>query len=109
MDEVLAGLAVLTSGAQGRQLDRPAAGCHQEHRFAAHAVLVAPQFAEPGHELVESDWVVNQAVTLIGGGIACLRTKPLMIGVIAGDLLAGLIRMVVSTVYYLITGHASPA
>ena len=54
-------------------------------------------------------WVIKQAVTLIGGGSAYHRTKPLMIGVIAGNLLADLIRMVVSTVYYLITGYAARA
>ena len=50
-------------------------------------------------------WVIKQAVTLIGGGRIFHRAKPLMIGIIAGDLLAGLIRMVVGTVYYLITGY----
>jgi hypothetical protein len=54
-------------------------------------------------------WVIKQAVTLIGGGSAYHRTKPLMIGVIAGNLLADLIRMMVSTVYYLITGYAARA
>jgi hypothetical protein len=54
-------------------------------------------------------WLIKQAITLIGGGKLHQRTKPLMIGIIAGDLLAGLIQMVIRTVYYLVTGFEAKA
>ena len=49
-------------------------------------------------------WLIKQAVMWVGGGRTYRRAKPLMIGVIAGDLLAGLVQMVIATIYYLVTG-----
>ena len=48
-------------------------------------------------------WAIKSAVTKIGGQGACRRTRPLMIGAIAGDLLAAMLFMVHGGVYYLAT------
>ena len=53
-------------------------------------------------------WIIKQAVTRLGGGAMARRIRPLMIGVIAGELLSGAARMAVSCAYYAITGLAAP-
>lgn len=45
-------------------------------------------------------WIVKEAVTRVGGLKLYQRTKPLMVGIIAGDVLAGLVWIVVGVVYY---------
>lgn len=49
-------------------------------------------------------WAVKSLVVKFGGGNTYQRVKPLMIGLIAGDLTGGLIFMIAGAVYYFITG-----
>lgn len=49
-------------------------------------------------------WLIKQGVTKMGGGRQYRRVRPLMIGVIAGDLLGGLLFMAVGAIYYAQTG-----
>ena len=50
-------------------------------------------------------WIIKTIVTKFGGGKKYHELKPLMIGVIAGDLLGGLVFMVFNFYYYTQTGH----
>jgi len=49
-------------------------------------------------------WVVKSAVTRMGGFRVYQRVKPFMVGVIAGDVLAALLAIVVGAIYYAWTG-----
>ena len=49
--------------------------------------------------------LIKVLVTKYGGASAYRRLKPLMIGVIAGDMLGGLTPMLIGLVYYLVTGE----
>jgi hypothetical protein len=49
-------------------------------------------------------WMVKTAVTRLGGFRPYQRLKPLMVGVIAGDVLGGLVWIVVGVAYYAVTG-----
>ncbi len=51
-------------------------------------------------------WMLKVAVTRLGGHRAYSQTKALMIGVVAAELLAGLIFMAVAGIYYATTGRA---
>ncbi len=53
-------------------------------------------------------WLIRTLITRFGGRNAYRRALPFMIGVIAGDLLAGLIFMAAGAVYYLATGLIPP-
>ena len=45
-------------------------------------------------------WFIKMLVTRLGGGQTFRRGRALMIGIIAGDLLGGLVFMVVGAIYY---------
>ena len=47
-------------------------------------------------------WMVRSAVVRLGGGRGYQKIKPLMYGLIAGDLLGGMLFMGVGVVYYLL-------
>jgi len=51
-------------------------------------------------------WAIKTAVTNLGGTRTYQKTKSLMFGVIAGDLIGGLIFMVIGICYYFVTGKA---
>ena len=51
-------------------------------------------------------WGIKTAVTNLGGTRTYRKAKSLLFGVIAGDLLGGLIFMAVGVCYYLSTGKA---
>lgn len=53
-------------------------------------------------------WMVKTLVVKLGGGTAYQRLKPLMIGMIAGELLGGLIFMIAGWIYYARTGFPPP-
>ncbi|MBA4388194.1 MAG: hypothetical protein C0404_09450 [Verrucomicrobia bacterium] len=53
-------------------------------------------------------WFVKTAVMKWGGNELYHRLKPLMIGIIAGELLGGLIFMIAGAIYYLSTGTKPP-
>ena len=50
-------------------------------------------------------WMIKAAVTRFGGLDAYRRVKVLMIGIIAGDVLGGLVFMAIGAIYYLVTGQ----
>ncbi len=49
-------------------------------------------------------WLVKAAVMKYGGANIYQRLKPVMFGLVAGEMLGGLVPMVVSLIYYLVTG-----
>jgi len=49
-------------------------------------------------------WMLKTAITRIGGHKTYQRAKPLMVGVIAGDVIGALVFMAVGAIYYLATG-----
>jgi len=51
-------------------------------------------------------WLIKTAVTNLGGSQTYQRTKSLMFGIIAGDLLGGVIFMIIGLLYYLVTNKA---
>lgn len=53
-------------------------------------------------------WAVKRAATKYGGGARYESLKPLMIGVIAGEIAAAAFWLGVSVLYYLFTRHAPP-
>jgi hypothetical protein len=50
-------------------------------------------------------WLIKVLVTKYGGAAAYQKGKPLMIGVIAGDMLGGLIPVIIGLIYYLVMGE----
>jgi hypothetical protein len=53
-------------------------------------------------------WLVKVAVTRFGGGRAYLRARPLFIGLIAGEMVMGVVWIVVGAAYYARHGTAGP-
>lgn len=53
-------------------------------------------------------WMVKSATVALGGSRAFRKGKALMIGVIAGDLLGGLLFMGIGATYYFVTGLRPP-
>jgi hypothetical protein len=49
-------------------------------------------------------WMIKHAITKYGGERVYQKAKPIMVGLIAGEALAGLVPVVVGVVYYLCTG-----
>jgi len=54
-------------------------------------------------------WLLKTVVTHFGGGSAYRKYKPLFVGMVAGEFLAGLIWQAVGLVYYLVRGVAGPS
>jgi hypothetical protein len=50
-------------------------------------------------------WLIKKSVTKYGGAGLYARLKPLMIGLIAGEMLACLVPMIIGAVYYACTGN----
>ena len=53
-------------------------------------------------------WLIKRLVVRFGGTRAYQLCKPLMFGVIAGEMLAGVLTMLIGAAYYLITGQPPP-
>lgn len=53
-------------------------------------------------------WLIKVLITRFGGAAIYQRCKPLMFGLIAGEMLGGLIPMFVSLVYFTVTGGDIP-
>ncbi|RMD76604.1 MAG: hypothetical protein D6820_12420 [Lentisphaerae bacterium] len=51
-------------------------------------------------------WMIKILIMRFGGSRAYQRLKPLMIGLIAGEMFCGLIPMIIGAIYYYITGHS---
>lgn len=79
-------------------------------RFAnwpLHPVLFLMWTTYPGRCFAMSfllGWVIKAFIAKYGGATIYQRFKPIMFGVIAGEMLGGLLPMIVSAVYYLSTG-----
>lgn len=54
-------------------------------------------------------WLIKVLVMKYGGSGVYQKLKPLMIGLIAGDMLGGIVPSIVGLVYYLVTGKPSPS
>jgi len=50
-------------------------------------------------------WFAKRCVTKYGGAAAYQKYKPLMIGLVTGELLGGIIPMIIGAVYYLVRGQ----
>jgi hypothetical protein len=50
-------------------------------------------------------WLIKRSVAKYGGSRGTQKLKALMIGLIAGDMLAGVIAMIIGFLYYRITGR----
>ncbi len=50
-------------------------------------------------------WAVKSLVTKYGGGLLYRQLRPLMIGLLAGEVLGAIVPMVVGAVYYFVTGQ----
>jgi len=76
-------------------------------KWPLHPVLFLVWFTYPLREISTSffiGWAVKSLVVKFGGGNTYQRVKPLMVGLIAGDLTGGLTFMIVGAVYYFVTG-----
>jgi hypothetical protein len=53
-------------------------------------------------------WLIKVLITRFGGAGIYQKCKPLMFGLIAGEMLGGVIPMMVSLVYFIVTGGEIP-
>jgi len=49
-------------------------------------------------------WLIKTVVTKLGGAAAYQRLKPLMIGLVAGEVVAGIVPVIIGAIYYHVTG-----
>jgi hypothetical protein len=83
-------------------------------RFAnwpLHPVMFLVWSTYAGNAFAQSfiiGWLIKMLVTKYGGASIYQRFKPLMFGLIAGEMLGGVIPMIVSLIYYLVTGGEMP-
>ncbi len=74
-----------------------------------HPVMFLVWGTKPGFELAASfflGWAIKTAVVKLGGAKGYQLIKPLMVGVIAGELLAAIGWAIVGAVYFALTGKA---
>jgi hypothetical protein len=50
-------------------------------------------------------WAIKQSTMKYGGVILYRKLKPLMIGIVAGEVLAGVVPLIVGAIYYRVTGE----
>lgn len=80
-------------------------------RFAhwpLHPVLFLVWTSYPGRAMAASfliGWLIKVAVMRYGGAAGCQRLKPLMFGLIAGDMIGGTIPIVIGLVHYYLSGE----
>jgi len=92
-------LALVTAAAAGRL---------RFSRWPIHPVLFLVWSTYPGFCFASSflvGWLVKVSVTHYGGATAYQRLKPLMFGLVAGDMLGGVAPILIGLVYYLGTGE----
>jgi len=80
-------------------------------RWPLHPVFLLLWAVTPSRRFVASfliGYVVKGAVAKYGGERACRLVKPLMIGLIAADMLFGITTSLVGGIYYCITGTPPP-
>ena len=77
-------------------------------KFPLHPVLFLVWITHPGRAFAPSfliGWLVKLLVTKYGGATFYRKGMPLMFGLIAGEMLGGVIPMVVGAIYHLATGQ----
>ena len=77
-------------------------------KWPLHPVLFLVWSSYPGKWLAASflaGWAIKVLVTKYGGAPLYQRLKPLMFGLIAGEMLGGLTPIMVGLVYWLVTGQ----
>lgn len=97
---IAAGLVLLFSGLRLRFANWP-----------LHPVMFLVWSTYAGNAFAQSfiiGWIIKVAITKYGGAAIYQRFKPLMFGLIAGEMLGGLMPMVVSLIYYIVTGGEMP-
>ena len=73
-----------------------------------HPILFITWTTYAGHKFALSfllGWMIKAGVTKYGGAHIYQKIKPIMIGVIAGEMLGGFIPIIISWIYYCITGN----
>ena len=53
-------------------------------------------------------WLIKVGITSFGGGQSYRKSKPVFIGMVAGEFVAGIFWMIVALVYYKVMGQAAP-
>ncbi len=85
------------------------------HRFARwplHPLIFLMGFIYESRMMGPSfllGWFIKAMVTKYGGARAYQRVKPLMIGLVAGELMASLVPLIVSAIYNAVTGLPPPS
>jgi len=80
-------------------------------KWPIHPVLFLIWATYPARRFAASfllGWFIKLVVTKYGGESAYRKLKPLMFGLIAGDMLGGIIPMIIGAIYYLITKETPP-
>jgi len=83
-------------------------------RFAnwpLHPVMFLVWSTYAGNAFAQSfliGWLIKMLVTKYGGARIYQQFKPLMFGLIAGEMLGGVVPMIVSLIYYLLSGGELP-
>jgi hypothetical protein len=76
-----------------------------------HPVMFLVWIAYPARAMAFSfliGWLIKVIVMRYGGPATYQRLKPMMIGLIAGDMLGGVIPMLIGVIHYYITGNSPP-
>ncbi|HMP88704.1 MAG TPA: hypothetical protein PJ991_00810 [Kiritimatiellia bacterium] len=97
---ISAGLVLLFSGLRLRFANWP-----------LHPVMFLVWSTYAGNAFAQSfiiGWLIKTLVTKYGGASIYQKLKPLMFGLIAGEMLGGVVPMIVSLIYYLLSGYELP-
>lgn len=77
-------------------------------RWPIHPVMFLLWNTMPGLAFAPAflvGWLVKALVTKYGGHTAYRRLKPLMFGLIAGEMTAGILIVIIGTIYFFVTGR----
>ena len=80
-------------------------------RWPLHPVMFLVWSTYAGDSFAQSflvGWLIKVGITRFGGAGVYQRCKPLMFGLIAGEMLGGMLPMIVSLIYFLVTGGTIP-
>ena len=103
--------ALLARIACGPQQASAAGNSASDYDWSRPSLYTAEQIGQIGHfgeGLAASfiiGWAVRMLVMRFGGAMVYQRCKPLMYGLVAGDVLGGIVPLVISTIYYFATGN----
>ncbi len=80
-------------------------------KWPLHPVMFLVWSTYAGNAFAQSfffGWLVKISITRFGGPSVYQRCKPLMFGLIAGEMLGGVLPMVVSFIFYIVSGGTIP-